>query len=272
MLVLRGSLTPASRRQYADVLAGGLDRDDARQRAIELLFERLAVSWTIAGLELERQKELLGRYRMASEAERAFVLDSLRTARGRATSRSWRRPVTPDPEAFAALLCDWCLEVAPGDRVLVDSSTLAEPLAVALHRAILEREAWPMVRLTPPSLAADFYRHGARASLRRAAADRPRAGRGRSTRCVRIDAPANTNELAAVDPALIARAAAARGPLQELRLSRRWCGTLLPTPALAQQAGMDVGRVRGVREPGAVPRPARSDRAPGASSALARRG
>ncbi len=48
------------------------------QRATELLFERLAVSWTIAGLELRRQKELLGRYRMASAAERDFVRESLR--------------------------------------------------------------------------------------------------------------------------------------------------------------------------------------------------
>ena len=43
-----------------------------------MLFERLAVSWTIAGLELTRQRELLGRYRMASAAERNFVRDALR--------------------------------------------------------------------------------------------------------------------------------------------------------------------------------------------------
>ena len=78
VLVLRGSLSPSSRRRYADTMAAGSNRDDARQRAIELLFEQLAVSWTIAGLELTRQKELLGRYRMASESERAFVLQSLR--------------------------------------------------------------------------------------------------------------------------------------------------------------------------------------------------
>lgn len=78
VLVLRGSLSPSSRRHYAETLAAGLDREDARQRAIELLFEQLAVSWTIAGLELDRQKQLLGRYRMASESERAFVLQSLR--------------------------------------------------------------------------------------------------------------------------------------------------------------------------------------------------
>jgi hypothetical protein len=78
VLELRGALTPATRRQYAETLGGGLDREDSRQRAIELLFERLAVAWTIAGVRTDRQKELIGRYRMASAAERSFVLESLR--------------------------------------------------------------------------------------------------------------------------------------------------------------------------------------------------
>jgi hypothetical protein len=78
VLVLRGSLSPASRREYAGVLAGGLHQEDAAQRGLELLFERLAVSWTIAGLETERQKELVARYRVATGDERAFVRRSLR--------------------------------------------------------------------------------------------------------------------------------------------------------------------------------------------------
>ncbi len=143
----------------------------------------------------------------------------------------------PDPGAFAALLCDWCLEVAPGDRVLVESTTLAQPLARALQQAILDRDAWPYVRLTPPALAADFYRH---------ARERHQAGSppvelallAGIDSLVRIDAPANTSELADVDPRVIARVGVARRELQEVSLSRRWCATLLPTPALAQQAGM----------------------------------
>lgn len=78
MLTLRGSLTAGSRRQYAEILAGGLEREDAWQRATEMLFERLAVSWTVAGLEISGQKELLGRYRMASGDERRFVRESIR--------------------------------------------------------------------------------------------------------------------------------------------------------------------------------------------------
>jgi hypothetical protein len=79
VLTLRGSLTPASRLVYAETLAGGVNQEDAWQRATELLFERLAVSWTIAGLETKRQKELLTRYRMASASEREFVRDALRS-------------------------------------------------------------------------------------------------------------------------------------------------------------------------------------------------
>jgi aminopeptidase len=145
----------------------------------------------------------------------------------------------PDPAAFAALLCDWCLEVAPGDRVLVESTTLAEPLAVALHRAILERDAWPFLHLAPTGTTADIYRFG-NERHRTQAPPVELALMGAVDSRLRIDAPANTNELADVDPALIARAAVAREELRRLALERRWCGTLLPTPALAQRAGMST--------------------------------
>jgi hypothetical protein len=78
VLRLRGSLPPAARREYAETLAGGLEQEDAWQRATELLFERLAVSWTISGIETTRQKELLARYRVASPEERRFIRDALR--------------------------------------------------------------------------------------------------------------------------------------------------------------------------------------------------
>ena len=42
-----------------------------------MLFERFAVSWTIAGLPLTGQKELLGRYRLADDETRRWVRASL---------------------------------------------------------------------------------------------------------------------------------------------------------------------------------------------------
>lgn len=79
MLTLRGSLTPASRQEYARALAGSpLSMEDARQRAMELLFERLASRWVIAGVPIDRQRELLARLRAASSAEREWVRTALR--------------------------------------------------------------------------------------------------------------------------------------------------------------------------------------------------
>jgi hypothetical protein len=82
VLRLRGSLTAGARSEHAAILAGGVSAadtlDDRRQRALELLFERLAVRWTIAGEPIERQRELLGRLRMASHAEREWVRGALR--------------------------------------------------------------------------------------------------------------------------------------------------------------------------------------------------
>jgi aminopeptidase len=52
-----------------------------------------------------------------------------------------------DVDAFARLLCEWCLEVEQGQQVLVSSTTLAEPIVLALHRALLDRGAWPLLRI-----------------------------------------------------------------------------------------------------------------------------
>ena len=80
VLVLRGAMTPATRREYAAAVAGSpLSREDAWQRAGEFLFERLAVRWDIAGADpITRQKELLGRYRFSTQDERRWIRDVLR--------------------------------------------------------------------------------------------------------------------------------------------------------------------------------------------------
>jgi hypothetical protein len=84
VLTLRGALSPATRREYEEVLAGtggarpSSTQEDAWQRGVELLFERLAVRWEIAGAPIERQRELLQRFRVASAEERAWIRTVLR--------------------------------------------------------------------------------------------------------------------------------------------------------------------------------------------------
>lgn len=143
-----------------------------------------------------------------------------------------------DADAFATLICDWCLEAQAGQQVLVHTTTLAQAPALALHRALLARGAWPLLRLSPPELASDFHRHATPEQLDGFPPVELLEARSVDA-SVRIDAPANTRALAGIDPALVLRAARARHPIQEARLARRWCGTIWPTSALAQQAGMN---------------------------------
>ena len=74
VLTLRDRLSAGTLRRLGDLDARpAASADDRWQRREELLFEHLAVRWTIAGLPLEKQGELLGRYRMADTDTRAWV-------------------------------------------------------------------------------------------------------------------------------------------------------------------------------------------------------
>jgi len=77
-LTLRDELSAGTLRGLEQLDAKpAASAEDRWQRRVEYLFERLAVRWEIAGLPLEGQKELLGRYRMASVDERRAVRAAL---------------------------------------------------------------------------------------------------------------------------------------------------------------------------------------------------
>jgi len=145
-----------------------------------------------------------------------------------------------DADAFATLLCEWCLHVRERDYVVLAATPLATPLIRAFHRAAVTRGAWPpALRIAIPGVAEDFYRL-ASDDLLDSFPPHDLDEMERIDAYLRIDAPENTRALAEIDPATIARAARARAPIQEARLGKRWCSTIWPTPALAQEAGMST--------------------------------
>lgn len=74
VLTLRDELSVGTLRKLNDLDAKpAASAEDRSERRAEFLFERLVVRWEIAGLPLEGQKELLGRYRLASTDERQRV-------------------------------------------------------------------------------------------------------------------------------------------------------------------------------------------------------
>jgi hypothetical protein len=80
VLTLRGELSAGTIRKLAKPeKRAATSAEDAYHRRTELLFERLAVRWEIAGLPLDDQKLLLGRYRMADAATQAWVRRTITT-------------------------------------------------------------------------------------------------------------------------------------------------------------------------------------------------
>ena len=78
VLTLRDRLSEGTLRQLADLpRSAAASADDAWQRRLEFLFERFVVAWSVAGLPIEGQKELVQRYRIADEETRRWVRQTL---------------------------------------------------------------------------------------------------------------------------------------------------------------------------------------------------
>jgi len=144
-----------------------------------------------------------------------------------------------DPRAFADLLAGYCLEVSPGQQISVRSSTEAAPLLLEVQRAILERDAWPILRIDLPGQTRGFYDHAGDRHLDDISDLALAEAKGADAN-LGITATADVRELVGVDPARITRLARARRPLREAIMRKRWCSTLWPTEALAGQAGMTL--------------------------------
>jgi len=144
-----------------------------------------------------------------------------------------------DPRAFADLLAGYCLEVTPGQQISVRSSTEAAPLLLEVQRAILERDAWPILRIDLPGQTRGFYDHAGDRHLDDISDLALAEAKGADAN-LGITATADVRELVGVDPSSITRVARARRPLREAIMRKRWCSTLWPTEALAGQAGMPL--------------------------------
>lgn len=80
VLTLRQTLSAGTVAKVGEPPAGeAASLEDAWRRRSEALFERLAVRWEIAGLPLDDQKMLLGRYRMADAETQRWVRQTLAT-------------------------------------------------------------------------------------------------------------------------------------------------------------------------------------------------
>jgi hypothetical protein len=78
VLTLRESLSTRTIRKIGEPpKRDAASAEDVWARRQEMLFERLAVRWEIAGLPLDDQKMLIGRYRMADSDTKRWVRETI---------------------------------------------------------------------------------------------------------------------------------------------------------------------------------------------------
>jgi len=146
---------------------------------------------------------------------------------------------------FAGTLIHYSLETRPGDLLLIRTTTLAIPLLRELYREGLRAGAHLICRLTFDGQEEIFYRE---ASVEQIGWVSPmdRVEAEEVTARLTIHAPFNTRGGANADPKRQSARARALSELARTVRRRsgagrmRWCNTLFPTHALAQEAGMSL--------------------------------
>ena len=71
----------------------------------------------------------------------------------------------PRVQKFAQILVDHSAHIVPGDRVLIEATTAAEPLVSALYATILDRGGHPHLELKFPDQETIFFEHAGDAQI-----------------------------------------------------------------------------------------------------------
>ncbi len=151
----------------------------------------------------------------------------------------------PMLDKLADVLVRYSTEVKPGQLVRLSGDPIALPLMDALYEAVLKVGAHPQVRLAPDHLQEIFYELANEEQLKYVS---PLVKHEYETIDVSIGiwAETNTKALSRVDPKKQGLASAARRDIMAIFMKRaaarelRWCGTLFPTLASAQDAEMGL--------------------------------
>jgi aminopeptidase len=148
-------------------------------------------------------------------------------------------------ETLARILTEYSLDVQPNQLVTIAGSTLAAPLIRAVYRRVIARGAYPVPHITLPGLAEIFYGQANDDQLRFIRPDE-RIMPEQADAALSILSDANTKALSGVDPSRQQLARQARTDLTKRYLDRsaagelKWCVTLFPTDAFAQDAEMSL--------------------------------
>jgi len=157
----------------------------------------------------------------------------------------------PDPRItkLAKVLVHYSLQLKPGQQVFLQTTPLADELSLAFYEEAIKAGTHVLVQNAIPGMNEIFLKNASDEQLDFEMPIRRTIYETFDARMV-IEADSNTRELAGVDPKRIARNRKTYGALFKLfsdRVARgemKWCLTVYPTEAMAQEANMSLNDYR----------------------------
>lgn len=151
----------------------------------------------------------------------------------------------PRVQKLAQVLINYSLDLKPGEELAVSTNSLADELNLAVYQAALEGGAHVFFQYSNPGMSNLFYKYASEDQLDHIS-EIERIIRGKYGAILHIEAESNTRELTGIDPARISRRRNAGRELFQTMLNRmasgelKWCYTVFPTAANAQEADMSL--------------------------------
>jgi aminopeptidase len=148
---------------------------------------------------------------------------------------------TMDPRIteHAKILVDYSCEVKKGDHVVVVVEDYGQELAQEIVKLVAQRGGTTVVIQRPPEMERAFL-DAVPDKYVDEFPDHLFAMIQKTDAYIKIQSAGNTRALGNVSPEKLVRYQIMQKPLKEEILRRKWCGTLFPTNALAQEAGMSL--------------------------------
>ena len=152
----------------------------------------------------------------------------------------------PRIRKLAQVMAHYSLAVKRGQKVYLQTSPAGHEFNLAFYEEVVKAGAHVDVLMTIPGAAEVFFKHAHNQQLDYVSPLRELVHTTYDARMV-LEAETNTRELSGVDPKRIARARRANAPLFQKMLKRiesgklKWCLTVYPTDAMAQEANMSLG-------------------------------
>ena len=153
-------------------------------------------------------------------------------------------------QKFAKVLVEHSTRIIPGDRVLIEGTTAAEPLVRELYVQILEKGGHPHPMISFPGMVPfiqdDLYLTYAKESQLDFIPTFYKYAYDQFESRIRIHSATNTRATTRIDPVKAQRRGKATSTITESQMRRgaegafKWVTTLYPTDAYAQDAGMSL--------------------------------